>query len=184
MWADAQILPWILCNKIAWKMGEKVSPGSVFSNKLTLSLTVTTAAKMQWTIYWAKSVGKQAAIQFENNSWRAFGNTNTCPRIHGSGRESKNCCMHEFLWYSRSKDLSNFILIRDISGAVVAPPISQGKAAEWHGDIHLEECGQTKRWTFGVCRCESKRGPRFEGVLQVTDQRCARKTLAFAWFDL
>lgn len=59
------------------------------------------------------------------------------PMIYGSGRESRKSCIHKSLWYSRSEDLSDLILVRDISGAVVAPPISQGKTAKWHGGIHL-----------------------------------------------
>lgn len=51
--------------------------------------------------------------------------------------------MHESLWYLRSEDLSDLIFVCDVRNAMVRPPISQGKAPEWHGGIHLdskEEC--------------------------------------------
>lgn len=48
-------------------------------------------------------------------------------------------CMHKALWYLRSEDLSNLILVCDIRYAVVRAPISQGKAPKWHDVIHLTD---------------------------------------------
>lgn len=46
--------------------------------------------------------------------------------------------LRETVWYLRSEDLSELVLVRDIRDAVVRPPISQGKAPKWHGGIHLK----------------------------------------------
>lgn len=61
-----------------------------------------------------------------NSTWERWG-------------ERQQRSMHRVLWYSRSKDLSNLIFVRDIRQAIVIPPISQGKAPKWHDGIHLKK---------------------------------------------
>lgn len=94
-----------------------------------------------------RSAGKQAPVQFEIIHEGNKERLRTCPRLHGSGSEERQSHPHKSSWYSRSEDLSDLILVRDIRHAVVGPPISQGKAPKWHDSIHLRREDKHKEVT-------------------------------------
>lgn len=95
-----------------------------------------------------------APIKSSWREWWPFKNTGICSRILGNGTV---LCMnlYDTQWYSRSEDLSELILVRDIRDAIVRPPISQGKAPKWHGGIHLKKNKkkqQTKTHIWGKAK--------------------------------
>lgn len=45
----------------------------------------------------------------------------------------------------RFEDLPNLVFVSDLCGAVVSPPVPQGKAPKWHGSIHLSEANRVDK---------------------------------------